>query len=183
VALALAAPPSVPVRSIVRSIQLGLVLVTLSCAEPTATFSRPVATAIVGEQKSNSYSINAGGRTVYVRLAQLRGEGGEPVHEFLRRVMDSADSAGAQRLVVDLRSIAGSDARLLVPLIKGVVTRNRFVREGGLYVVIGPNNFSPTQNAATLLGHYTHPIFVDLAAAGVTSFFTLPRVAEISSEH
>jgi hypothetical protein len=145
----------------VRNIRLGLVLLTVSCSEPTATSSRRVATAIVGEQTSNSYSINAGDRTVYVRLAQLRGEGGEPVHAFLRRVMGSADSAGARRLVVDLRSIAGSDARLLVPLIKSVVTRNRFVREGGLYVVIGPNSFSPTQNAATLLGHYAHPIFVD----------------------
>jgi hypothetical protein len=145
----------------VRTIQLGLILLTVSCAEPTAMLSRPAATGTAGEQKSNSYSINAADRTLYVRLAQLRGEGVEPVHAFLRRVMASADSAGAQRLVVDLRWISGSDARLLVPLIRGVVTRSRFVREGGLYVVIGPNSFSPTQNAATLLGHYAHPIFVD----------------------
>jgi len=158
-ALALAASPSLSVRSTVRPIQLGLILLTLSCAEPTATSSRPVATALAGQQRSNSYSIGAD-RTIYIRLAQLRGEGGEPVHAFLLRVMDAADSAGAQRLVVDLRLIAGSDARLLVPLIKGVVTRDRFGREGGLYVVIGPNSFSPAQSAATLLGHYAHPIFV-----------------------
>jgi hypothetical protein len=156
----MAASPSVSVRAIVRTIHLGLLLLTLGCAEPTATLSRSSATGAVVEQKSNSYVITAADRTVYVRLAQLRGEGVEPVHAFLRRVMSSADSAGAQRLVVDLRWIAGSDARLLVPLIKGVVTRNRFVREGALYVVIGPNSFSPTQNAATLLGHYAHPIFV-----------------------
>jgi hypothetical protein len=148
------------VRSIVRTIHLGLILLTLSCSEPTATSSRPAAAASVAEQRNNSYSIGAPDRTVYVRLVQLRGESGEPVHEFVRRMMDSADSAGAQRLVVDLRSIAGSDARLLVPLIKGVVTRDRFVREGGLYVVVGPNSFSPTQNAATLLARYAHPIFV-----------------------
>ena len=148
-------------RAIVRTIHLGLILLTVSCAEPTATLSRPAATAIAGEQKSNSYSINPADRTLYVRIVQVRGEGGEPVYAFLRRVMDTADSAGAQRLVVDLRWIAGGDARLLVPLIRGVVTRNRFVREGGLYVVIGPNSFSPTQNAATLLGRYAHPIFVD----------------------
>jgi hypothetical protein len=120
---------------------------------------RSAAAASVREKK-NVYSFNAADRTVYVRLVQLRGESGEPVHEFVRRMMDSADSVGAQRLVVDLRSIAGSDARLLVPLIKGVVTRDRFVREGGLYVVVGPNSFSPTQNAATLLARYAHPIFV-----------------------
>ena len=159
-AVALAASSSVSVRSIVRTIRLGLVLLTLSCAEPTATLPRAAATTIVGEQKSNSYSINAADRTVYVRLVQVRGEGGEPVHAFLGRMMYSADSAAAQRLVVDLRLIHGSDAGLLVPLIKGIMTRDRLVRVGGLYVVIGPNSFSPGQNAATLLQKYAKPIFV-----------------------
>jgi hypothetical protein len=157
----MAASTSISVRSIVRTIQLGIILLTLSCAEPTATSSRPVATAFAGEQKSNSYSINAVDRTLYVKLVQLRGEDGEPVHAFILRVMDAADSAGAQRLVVDLRSVAGSDARLLVPLIRGVVARDRFEREGGLYVVIGPNSFSPRQHAAALLRQYAHPIFVE----------------------
>ena len=149
-------------RSIVHTIRAaGLVLLTLSCAEPAATSPRPDAAAIIGEQKSNSYSINAADRTVYVRLVQLRGEGGESIHAFLQSMLETSDSAGAQRLVVDLRSIAGSDARLLVPLIKGIVTRDRFVRGGGLYVVVGPNSFSPTQNAATLLQQYAHPIFVE----------------------
>jgi hypothetical protein len=145
----------------VRTIRLGLILLTLSCAEPIATSPRPAATTTVGEQKNNSYSINTADRTVYVRLVQLRGEDGEPVHAFLRRMMNTADSADAQRVVVDLRSIAGSDARLLVPLIRGILTRDRFVREGGLYVVVGPNSFSRIQNAATLLRRYAHPIFVE----------------------
>jgi hypothetical protein len=154
-------------RSIVRTIRLGLVLLALGCAEPTATLSRPETATIVGEQESNSYSVNAAGRSVYVRLVQLRGEGGEPIHAFLRRVLETADSAGAQRLVVDLRSITGSDARLLVPLIKGVVTRDRFVRGGGLYVIVGPSSFSPAQNAAALLRRYAHPIFVEKPPAAV----------------
>ena len=160
-ALALATSTSVSVRSIVHTIRLGLILLSLGCAEPTATVPRPEAATIVGRQKSNSYSINAADRTVYVRLVQLRGEGGESIRAFLQRTLRTADSAGAQRLVVDLRSIASSDTRLLVPLIKGIVTRDRFVREGGLYVVVGPNSFSPTQNAATLLRQYAHPIFVE----------------------
>jgi hypothetical protein len=153
-------------RSIVRTIRLGLVLLTLSCAEPTATLSRPETVTIVGEQQSNSYSVNAADRSVSVRLVQLRGEGGEPIHAFLRRVLETADSADAQRLVVDLRSITGSDVRLLVPLIKGVVTRDRFVRAGGLYVIVGPSSFSPAQNAAALLRRYAHPIFVEKPPAG-----------------
>jgi hypothetical protein len=152
--------------SILPTIRLGLVLLALGCAEPTATLSRPETATTVGEQENNSYSVNAAGRSVYVRLVQLRGEGGEPIHAFLRRVLDTADSAGAQRLVVDLRSITGSDARLLVPLIKGVVTRDRFVRGGGLYVVVGPSSFTPAQNAAALLQRYAHPIFVEKPPPG-----------------
>jgi hypothetical protein len=156
----MAASPSLPVRSAVRAIPFALILLTLSCGEPTATPSRPAATPVVAVQRSNTFSIDAGDRTVYVRLAQLRGEGGEPIRVFLGRMLDSADASGALRLVVDLRAIAGSDARLLVPLIRGVVMRDRFAREGGLYVVVGPNSFSPAQNAAALLRQYAHPIFI-----------------------
>ncbi len=140
---------------------IGLILTALSCAEPTATSRRAATPTIVGQQRqNNSYSINAADRTVYVRLSQVRSEGGEPIHAFMRRMFESADSAGARRLVLDLRSLTGSDARLLVPLIKGIVMRDHFVQGGGLYVVVGPGSFSPTQNAATLLQQYGNPVFV-----------------------
>jgi hypothetical protein len=81
----------------------------------------------------------------------------------MQRMFESADSSSARRLVVDLRSITGGDARLVVPLIKGVATRDRFVRRGGVYVIVGPKSFSPRQNAARLLEEYASPIFVDEA--------------------
>jgi hypothetical protein len=140
-------------------VQLGLILAALGCAEPTATSPRPAAPAIAAEQHVNSYWINAADRTVYVKLAEVRGEG-EPIHAFMRRMFASADSVGARRLVIDLRSIAGSDARVLVPLIKGVVTRDRFARPGGLALKVGANNFGPGQNAATLLQQYANPILL-----------------------
>jgi hypothetical protein len=147
-----------------KTIRLSLILLALGCAEPTATLSRPAGpqAAVVG-QKSNSYFINGTNRTVYLTVVQLRGETGEPVHAFMRRMFVSADSAGAQRLVVDLRLISDGDVRLLVPLIKGVATRDRFVKRGGVYVVVGADSFSPRQNAARLLEQYASPIFVDEA--------------------
>ena len=140
-------------------VKLGLMLAVLACAEPTVTSPRPAAPPIVGQPQTNSFSIDAAGRTVYVTLGQMRGEA-EPVNAFMRRMFASADSAGARRLVIDLRSTTGSDARLLVPLIKGVVTRDRFAQPGGLVLKVGANNFSPEQNAATLLQHYASPILV-----------------------
>ena len=140
-------------------VRLCLIVLVLGCAEPTVTSPRLAVPTMVGQRQSNSYSINAADRTVYVTLAQVRGEG-EPVHAFMRRMFASADSARARRLVIDLRLITGSDARLLVPLIKGVVTRDRFVQRDGLLLVVGANSFSPAQNAATLLQQYANPIWV-----------------------
>ena len=142
-----------------RRVWLGLILTALACAEPTVTSPRRTAPAIVAEQRVNSYSINAADRTVYVTLGQMRGEG-EPIHAFMRRMFASADSAAARRLAIDLRSITGSDARVLVPLVRGVVTRERFVRRGGLVLNVGPNSFSSAQNAATLLRQYANPVLV-----------------------
>jgi hypothetical protein len=145
------------------AIRIGLILLASSCAEPTASSPGPAASPIVvAEQPNNSYSVDAVHNTVYIRLAQVRSEegAGEPIQAFMRRMFESADSAGARRLVIDLRSIEGGDTRLLVPLIKGIVTRDRFAQSGGLFLVVGPKSFSPTQNAATLLQRYANPIFV-----------------------
>ena len=144
-----------------RGISLGLIFVALSCAEPTSiSLAPPAAPAIDGQRQINSYRINDASHTVYVRLVQIRGESDEPVYAFVRRMFASADSADATRLVIDLRSIAGSDARLAVPLVRGIVTRDRFAQDGALYVVVGPNSFTPTQTAATLLQRYANPILV-----------------------
>lgn len=148
-------------RSIVSRTWTGLILALMGCAEPTATSSRPAAPRAVGEeQSSNSYSINAADRTISVRFVRVRDETGEPIHALLRRMFETADSADAQRMVLDLRGITGSDARLLTPLIGGIVRRDRFVRDGGLYLVTGPQSFSTAQSAATLLQQYAHPIFI-----------------------
>ncbi|MDP9279014.1 MAG: hypothetical protein M3P00_06290 [Gemmatimonadota bacterium] len=143
------------------SARVALILVSLGCADPTATSSRPAALPAFGPaQQDNSYSINAADRTVNVTVVQVRGETGEPIHAFLRRMFESADSADVRRMVLDLRSLTGSDARLVTPLVGGILKRDRFLRDGGLYVITGPQSFSPAQNAATLLQQYAHPILV-----------------------
>jgi hypothetical protein len=144
-----------------RGIPLGLIFVALSCAEPTSvSLAPPAAPTIDGQRQTNSYTINDASHTVYVRLVQIRGESDEPVYAFVRRMFASADSAVATRLVIDLRSISGSDARLAVPLVRGIVTRDWFTKDGGLYVVVGPDSFTRTQTAATLLQRYANPILV-----------------------
>ncbi|HMG96672.1 MAG TPA: hypothetical protein VK565_10245 [Gemmatimonadaceae bacterium] len=143
------------------SARVALILVSLACADPTATSSRPAALPATGSaQQDNSYSINGADRTVNVTVVRVRGETGEPIHAFLRRMFESADSLDARTMVVDLRSLTGSDARLVTPLVGGILRRDRFLRDGGLYVLTGSQSFSPAQNAATLLQEYARPIFV-----------------------
>jgi hypothetical protein len=143
------------------TLRLGLILTALSCAEPTAMYQRPAEAAIGAHpQESSSYSISSVDGTIYVRLTTSRDGATEPVHAFLRKMFQNADSADVRRLVVDLRAVTGSDARLLVSLIKGIVTRDRFAQPAGLYVIVGPRSFSPEQNASTLLRQYANPIFL-----------------------
>jgi hypothetical protein len=141
-------------------VRLGLVLTVLGCAEPTATYQRSAVPAILEQQQNHSYSISPGDRSMYVRFTDARNEGDEPVHAFMRRMFESADSAALTRLVVDLRSVSGSDTFVLVPLLKGVITRDRFLKRGALMVLVGNDGFSPRQNAATLLRQYANPIVV-----------------------
>jgi hypothetical protein len=143
--------------SLIRS---TLALVAIACTEPTAVSHD--ATMPVARQEAaaaSSYSIGGAGQTVYVRLASPR-ETVEPAHAFMRRMFASADSAGARRMVIDLRGVTGGDARIIVPLIRGIVTRERFARSGGLYVVVGEQSFAPSQSAATLLSRFAQPRFV-----------------------
>ena len=138
-----------------------LLLLLVCCADPTAISSRPAPRrALDQDQQNNSYSVNAADRTVYVTVVRARSETGEPIRAFLQRMFESADSANAQRMVLDLRSVSGSDARLVAPLVAGIARRDRFVRSGGLYLMTGSQNFSRWQNAATLLQQYANPIFI-----------------------
>ena len=135
----------------------------LACAaeSPVAVSARH-APAINPSESNFSYSITPGDRTVSVRFARVRPEGAESVSDFMERVFASADTAGATRLVLDLSATTGGDSFLVVPLVKGVLARDRFTRRGGLIVITGPNTFSsPAQNTATVLERYAHPIFVE----------------------
>jgi hypothetical protein len=145
--------------SFMRSV---LALIALGCADPNTLLQLTAPEVSVQEKNemASSYSVRGADRTMYVRFAAPRPDGGEPAREFLHRMFASADSAGSERLVVDLRSISGSDARLVVPLVRGIVTRDRFARSGGLYVVVGENSYSVSQSAAIVLARYAQPLFV-----------------------
>jgi hypothetical protein len=144
-------------------IRIACALFALGCVEPTSvTPALETVPAITSQEtSSSSFAIDPAGRTAYIRFAGLQGDGREPVYLLIRRMFESADAASADHLIVDLRAVAGGDGKLLVPLIRGILSRERFLRSGSLYVVVGPDSFSQRQNAATLLARYAKPIVVE----------------------
>ena len=146
-------------------IRSALAVMLFGCADPTAVpidyaAEAPPSVAAAERSATSSFSISGRDGTMYVRFVRSRADWGEPIRGFVRKMFTAADSAGARRLVIDLRGVNGSDARLVVPLIRGIVTRERFARTGGLYVVVSDDSFSPAQSTATLLQRYARPLFV-----------------------
>jgi len=119
----------------------------------------PASVAANAAERNYSFSVTAADRTVRVKFARVRSERTESVSAFMQRVFASADAAGATRLVLDLSSTKGGDSFLIVPLVKGILARERFTRRGGLVVIVGPDTFSPSQNAAAALERYARPIY------------------------
>ena len=136
------------------------VMAACSGETPVTPRSEQQVSARVTHEQNYSFSISPADRTVRVRFTRVRSDGTESVSSFMQRMFASGDSAGAARLVLDLRSTRGGDAFLVVPLIKGVLARKRLAQRGGVVVIVGPESFSPGQNAAALLQQYANPIFV-----------------------
>ena len=142
-------------------IRIACALLALGCVEPTAVKSSSDAPAVMSQEPVSTFAIDPARHTVYVRFAGLQDDGREPVHALIRRMFESADAVSAERLIVDLRGISGGDTRVIVPLLRGIMTRQRFLQNGALYVLVGPDSYSPVQSTATMLSRYAKPIFVE----------------------
>jgi predicted DNA-binding WGR domain protein len=138
----------------------ALALILACSSEPSTAPSARQDNAGGGSDANYSFTISPEQGTVWVRFGRVRSTGQESISAFMQRVFDSADAVGARQLVLDLSATRGGDAFLAVPLVKGVLSRERFTRRGGLIVIVGSESFSPRQNAARLLQEYAQPIFV-----------------------
>ena len=119
-------------------------------------------------------------RTLYFQFNSVRNSADEPFDAFAQRMFETADSAGVERLIVDVRWNYGGNTALLTPLLKGVMGRERFGKRGGLFIIVGRITNSAAQNAATMLERYANPILVGEPSGsspnfvGEDNFSTLP---------
>jgi len=98
------------------------------------------------------------GRVLYCQLNEIQ-ERGEKLDAFFARALAAADSAGAERFVLDLRLNGGGNGYNNRPIVRALV-RSRFDEPGRLYVITGRRTFSAADMLINELEKWTNPIFV-----------------------
>jgi Peptidase family S41 len=98
------------------------------------------------------------GRMLYVQLNEIQ-ERGEKLDAFFARALAAADSAGAERLVLDLRLNGGGNGYNNRPIVRALL-RSRFDEPGRLYVITGRRTFSAAGMLIDELEKWTNPVFV-----------------------
>jgi C-terminal processing protease CtpA/Prc len=101
----------------------------------------------------------AGQRVLYCQISTIQQKTSDSLRAFMARAIATADSASAERFVLDLRLNGGGNGGynrdILLPLIK-----SRYDVPGRLYVITGRRTFSAAQMLVTELMKYSTAVFV-----------------------
>ena len=99
------------------------------------------------------------GRTLYCQINTIQQNPTDSLQVFMARAIAVADSAGADKFVLDLRLNGGGNGdfnkRIFLPLIK-----SKYDVPGRLYVLTGRRTWSAAQMLVTELEKYTTAVFV-----------------------
>jgi len=99
------------------------------------------------------------GKTIYCQLNGI-GHGKQLFHRYFEKLFAEIDSAGVERLVLDLRWNGGGNTFLNAPLIEGILRSDKFRKPGNLFVIVGRNTFSAAINTTVDLERRTSAILV-----------------------
>lgn len=98
-------------------------------------------------------------RALYVQINTIQQKPGDSLRTFINRAIRSADSAGADKLILDLRLNGGGNGdfnkQIMLPIIK-----SKYDTPGHFYVLTGRRTWSAAQMLVTELMKYTTAIFV-----------------------
>ena len=105
------------------------------------------------------YKYLAESRTLYAQINTIQQKRSDSLGVFIARAIASADSAHAEKFVLDLRLNGGGDGyfnrSILLPLIK-----SQYDVRGRLYVITGRRTWSAAQMLVTEMQKYTNATFV-----------------------
>jgi hypothetical protein len=117
-----------------------------------------------------SYTYLADARALYIQVNTIQHKASDSIPAFMSRAISAADSAGAERLVLDLRLNGGGNGSLnkliFLPIIK-----SRYDVPGRFYVLTGRRTWSAAQMLVTELQKYSNAMFVGEPSAGKGNHF------------
>ena len=97
-------------------------------------------------------------RTLYLQINTIQQKPTDSLRRFMTRAIAAADSAGADKFVLDLRLNGGGNGdfnrSIFLPLIK-----SKYDAPGRLYVLTGRRTWSAAQMLVTEMQKYTNAIF------------------------
>lgn len=100
-------------------------------------------------------------KTLYINHRAVQFIDGGVLNEvFFRRAFATADTAGVERVVIDMRVNGGGNNFLNRFLVKELIRRPNLDQPDRLYVLIGRGVFSAAQNLVNELDFYTNATFV-----------------------
>lgn len=98
-------------------------------------------------------------KALYIQL-NTEANGDESLAEFAERMGREAAKPGIENLILDLRHSGGGNGYLTPPFIRQLIRFDATPEKGHLYVIIGRNTFSASQNLIVDLDWLAEPIFV-----------------------
>ena len=98
-------------------------------------------------------------RTMYLQLNAILQKPDDSLAVFLPRAIHAADSAGAERLVLDLRLNGGGNGQWNRDILRSLI-KSRYDAPGRLYVITGRRTFSAAQMLISALEDWSDAIFV-----------------------
>ena len=97
---------------------------------------------------------------MYCQINRIRNAPNLNFSQFAEALFRSIDSAGAEKLVIDLRWNNGGNTMLVMPLINAIIQHPNINKRGNLFIITGRRTYSAAQNLSTYLERFTNPIFV-----------------------
>jgi len=101
-----------------------------------------------------------GTRSGYAQINQVRNGDKESFEDFSERLLEFIDTAGLDRLIIDLRLNRGGNGGLLKPLERGLLWRNNINQRGKLLILTGRSTWSAAQFFLNDIAEFGEPVFI-----------------------
>jgi len=119
-------------------------------------------------------------RTLYINHRAVQFIDAGVLNEvFFRRAFAAGDSAGVERVVLDMRVNGGGNNFLNRFLVKEIIRRPQLDRSNRLFVLIGRGVFSAAQNLVNELDFYTDATFVGEPTGNAPNQYGDARIFEL----